>query len=245
MNRQRLVLICGVGFVLCAAAWRASCSDDIDTDEDAIRGGRAIAPPAKPNQPHDLKRQFVELAARRARRLNDDDLRRTIDEWSAALAAQDSSADEQLKEAIEKLHAIAREFPDTPAAKLANRALEAIEVTPVLPAVRENQVGKKVTRAVRPKSSAYRYDAGGYKWLRGLVSRDPATNLCRLTYAVDPFDDDRYGGSLPLVGDGELDSLKTGDVILAEGDVQLDGNDQPTTVMYRVRRVLILKGKED
>jgi hypothetical protein len=93
MNRQRLVLICGVGLVLCAAAWRASWSDDIDIDEDTFRGGRAVAAPAKPDQPVDLQRWYVELAARRARRMNDDDLRRTIDEWTAALAAQDAAAD--------------------------------------------------------------------------------------------------------------------------------------------------------
>ena len=70
---------------------------------------------------------MVELMAKRAQRMNSDELTRAIDELTKTLADEDSAADAELQKANEQLKSIVTKFPGTAAAARASRALEAIE----------------------------------------------------------------------------------------------------------------------
>jgi hypothetical protein len=94
--------------------------------------------------------------------------------------------------------------------------------------------------ASRPRPSPYLKDPNGYKWLRGVVSRDARTNSWRITYSRDPLDDDPYGGSLTLVDSPLLDTLLDDDTVIIEGAVDRSALDRYKKPSYRatsIRRI--------
>ncbi len=88
--------------------------------------------------------------------------------------------------------------------------------------------------SAKPVPSPYKKDPGGYKWLRGVVARDPKTNAWRITYSRNPLDNDPYRGSLTLIDDELLDSLMDDDVIYVEGKVDPSAPDRYGKPSYRV-----------
>ena len=98
--------------------------------------------------------------------------------------------------------------------------------------------------ASRPRPSPYMKDPNGYKWLRGVVSRDSRSNSWRITYSRDPLDNDPYGGSLALVDSSVLDTLMEDDVVYVEGDVDRSVLDRYKKPSYRATRVLPLIPKD-
>jgi hypothetical protein len=97
----------------------------------------------------------------------------------------------------------------------------------------------------RQRSSPFKKDPTGYKWLRGIVTRDPKTNSWRITYSRDALDNDPYQGNLTLVDDPILDALMEDDVVLVEGDVDRTTLDRYRKPSYRATRVSPLKPKDD
>jgi hypothetical protein len=111
-------------------------------------------------------------------------------------------------------------------------------VTPVEYNEPASSVDDREPRRLQQKSlpSPFKKDPYGYRWLRGIVTRDPKSGLWRITYAREPLDDDPYQGIMTLAADDSLpadeslDKLKNGDVILVEGDIddgQLDRFKKP------------------
>jgi hypothetical protein len=86
----------------------------------------------------------------------------------------------------------------------------------------------------KPAPSPYKKDPNGYRWLRGVVARDPKTNAWRITYSRNPLDHDPYNGSLTLVDDELLDTLMDDDVIYVEGTVDRTTLDRYGKPSYRV-----------
>jgi Bacterial type II/III secretion system short domain len=70
---------------------------------------------------------------------------------------------------------------------------------------------------VRP--NPYKFDAQGYTWLRGTVSRNPRGGGVVLRYSEDPQDDKKYGGKLRLVGDDRIEKLIEGEFLLVRGRI--------------------------
>src|SRR5262249_15603396 len=75
----------------------------------------------------ELRQKMLELMARRAQRMNADELNRAIEELTKALGDQDSAAAAELQKATEQLKLVVEKYPGTPAAIRASRALEVIE----------------------------------------------------------------------------------------------------------------------
>jgi hypothetical protein len=99
--------------------------------------------------------------------------------------------------------------------------------------------------ASRPRPSPYKKDPNGYKWLRGVVSRDAVTNSWRITYSRDPLDNDPYGGSLTLVDSPLLDKLMDDDVVYAKGDVDPSSRDRYNKPSYRATGIWPLIPKDN
>jgi hypothetical protein len=97
----------------------------------------------------------------------------------------------------------------------------------------------------KPRSSPYKKDPAGYKWLRGVVARDPKSKSWRITYSRDPLDNDPYGGSLTLVDDEVLDTLMDDDVVVVEGKVDASVPDKYGKPCYRVTRATPLAPKDE
>ncbi|HLJ11481.1 MAG TPA: hypothetical protein VKU82_09840 [Planctomycetaceae bacterium] len=97
----------------------------------------------------------------------------------------------------------------------------------------------------RSRPSPYKYDREGYKWLRGVVSRDPKSDSWRVTYSRDPLDSDQYGGSLTLVDDESLDTLMEDDVVLVYGRIDPKSLDRYGKPSYRASEIKPLKPKDE
>lgn len=109
-------------------------------------------------------------------------------------------------------------------------------------AIDEGDEMPRVTKRLRP--IPYKYDAKGYTWLRGTVSRDPSGEGWRLRYSQNPLDDDKFGGSFLLVVDEKIDELLEDDVVLVKGRIDrsvLDENGKPS---YRVNSLEFLEPKQ-
>lgn len=115
-------------------------------------------------------------------------------------------------------------------------------VTPV--SASDDEVAPARTSS-KSRASPYKKDPNGYKWLRGVVARDPKSDAWRITYSRDSFDDDPYHGSLTLVADPMFDTLVENDVVLVEGDVVRAMPDKYGKPSYRARRVRPLQPKDD
>jgi hypothetical protein len=96
----------------------------------------------------------------------------------------------------------------------------------------------------RPRPSPYKKDPDGYRWLRGVVARDPKTKAWRITYSRNGVDSDPYGGSLTLVDDEALDTLIDDDVVIVEGTVDESVPDRFGKPSYRVQSMERLVPKE-
>jgi hypothetical protein len=132
MNRKVIVRwAVGVSLVLGCVAVRVSWSDDFDNDA-ISRGSRPVISKtvvkrasADSNAPS-LRQRIVELTAKRAERMSDEELTKAIDELTQTLADQDAAADAELQKAIDHLKSVVAQFPGTPAAERSTRALQAI-----------------------------------------------------------------------------------------------------------------------
>ena len=96
----------------------------------------------------------------------------------------------------------------------------------------------------KPRPSPYKKDPDGYAWLRGVVARDPKTQLWRITYSRNGVDGDPYGGSLTLVDDESLDTLIDDDVVIVEGTIDESVRDRFGKPSYRVLRMERLVPKD-
>jgi hypothetical protein len=97
----------------------------------------------------------------------------------------------------------------------------------------------------KPRSSPYKKDPAGYKWLRGVVVRDPKSKSWRITYSRNPLDNDPYGGSLTLVDDESLDTLMDDDVVVVEGRIDPSAPDKNGKPSYRVTRATPVVPKDE
>ena len=97
----------------------------------------------------------------------------------------------------------------------------------------------------KPAPSPYKKDPNGYKWLRGVVARDPKTNAWRITYSRNPLDNDPFSGSLTLVDDEVLDTLMDDDVIYVEGTIDRSAPDRYGKPSYRVAKMMPLQPRVD
>lgn len=139
------VLFCAVAGLGSTVALRISLSNDRRLDaallELSDKAEEEIAPRTKPRattkailpKSASLRQRFVDLAAERAKRMNDEELSQAVDEITKALADQDAAAETELEKAAEQLKAVADKFPGTPAGERANRALEELRARPVKP----------------------------------------------------------------------------------------------------------------
>ena len=104
MNRTRMLrLACGASVLLLSFAVRISWSEDASDDlAPAARQAAARAPDAAPRA-GELRQKMLELMARRAQRMNADELNRVIEELTKVLGDQDSAAAGELQKATEQL----------------------------------------------------------------------------------------------------------------------------------------------
>lgn len=185
IRKTMLALGCGVAILVSTVALKVSLSNDgrlndlaapvapdelgaPATDEDdpfgpaddplAQQAQRHQAPDAaEQRQSASLRKQFVELSAKRAQRMSDEELGQAVEEITRTLADQDTEAEAELEKAVEQLKSVVEKFPGTPSAERANRALEATKAQPLKrpgPAMRdlgEEELGSAASAApVRP-----------------------------------------------------------------------------------------------
>jgi hypothetical protein len=97
-----------------------------------------------------------------------------------------------------------------------------------------------LTQAVRALENVpYGYDNRGYRWLQGLVSREP-DGTWSILYSAIPDLSDEFGGDMTLVASSKLATLKDGDVVRLEGEVDTSGFDKSGRALYRVHNVTML-----
>ncbi len=84
------------------------------------------------------------------------------------------------------------------------------------------------------KPNPYDYDRSGYTWLRGIVDYDEQNKTWNIVYNLKPDASDKYSGSMTIVHDDLVSVLKTGDVVLVEGRVDLSTRDQLGKPLYIV-----------
>ena len=77
------------------------------------------------------------------------------------------------------------------------------------------------TAIVTQKPNPYGYDAVGYRWLRGIVDFDEKEQSWILIYNPAPGPQDAYKGQIMLVDNGQMRNIKSNDVVLVEGQVDL------------------------
>lgn len=65
-----------------------------------------------------------------------------------------------------------------------------------------------------------------YKWLRGVVSKEPQDGSWSIVYDDEPDADDQWAGHLSLAPSPELDRLKDGDVVEIQGQIDQLVQDQ-------------------
>lgn len=93
------------------------------------------------------------------------------------------------------------------------------------------------------RPNPYKYDKEGYTWLRGTVSRDEGGRW-RLRYSDNALaEDDKYGGTLELVGDEKIERLIEDEVIMVRGRVDPLTKDAYGKPSYRVESLDFLKPK--
>ncbi|MBL8850668.1 MAG: hypothetical protein JNG89_13395 [Planctomycetaceae bacterium] len=83
----------------------------------------------------------------------------------------------------------------------------------------------------------YAYDTAGHRWVQGVVSFDPRDKSWGIVYSIDPQADDPHNGYLTLADDPRLASLKDGDVVRLDGEVdptRLDYSNQPSFVVRQI-----------
>lgn len=105
----------------------------------------------------------------------------------------------------------------------------------VVPAVAVTPVS--AARTAKPKPNPYKYDRENYRWLRGVVDYEPETGTWNIIYNLQPDDEDKYGGSIVLVGADRFGRLEANDVVLVEGGVDLEHRDALGKPQYRVDRL--------
>jgi hypothetical protein len=84
--------------------------------------------------------------------------------------------------------------------------------------------------------------ARDYSWLMGELLYVRSRGVWRLRYA-DP-DEDRYGGTVILVGEGLTGDCKTGQIVRVEGHMINPDSTEPRPP-YWVRKVRIIRGPVD
>lgn len=70
------------------------------------------------------QRTYIELVARKAERMTDDELNQAVIELTEELAQQDQEADDELQTLIESLQQVVESYPGTSAAKRGEEALK-------------------------------------------------------------------------------------------------------------------------
>jgi hypothetical protein len=119
-----------------------------------------------------------------------------------------------------------------------------VSPTPYRPASASSDDTDMRRPVAKSQPSPYKYDAAGYTYLRGVVSKDSRTKSWRITYSRDPLDRDPYGGILTLVDSPLLETLMDDDVVLVEGQVDRSVLDKYGKPSYRPRTVSLLQPKE-
>jgi hypothetical protein len=180
-RKTMLTLVCGVTLLVSTVALRVSLSNDgrlndlrspateefdapaADSDDPFDQIAEAPAPEKGPGsrQSASLRQRFVELTAKRAQRMSDDELGQAVEEITKILADQDTEAQDELEKAEEQLKSVVEKFPGTPSAERANRALGAMKVKPG-PAINsdldEEEVGsapgRRPAQPIMPAKSA-------------------------------------------------------------------------------------------
>lgn len=114
----------------------------------------------------------------------------------------------------------------------------AIQLTPVS-TVRDVVGGSTATQQQKP--NPYKYDRKNFRWLRGVVDYDDEAKTWNIIYSLKPDPNDKFGGSIGLLGDNQLGTLKNNDVVLVEGFVDADHRDAFGKPQFRVDRLERLK----
>ena len=108
--------------------------------------------------------------------------------------------------------------------------------TAVSPAPQRRTVAR-TSATTAPSSNPFAYDASQYRWLRGVVAYDQASNSWQMVYSASPETDDKLGGSVTLVPDQRLKSLRNNEVVLIKGQVDNSSRDQFGKPRYRVQQI--------
>jgi hypothetical protein len=168
VRKSMLVLGFGVAVLVSTVAFQVSLSNDgkskpapapvLEADDDdpfnpevaqeAPRFRKPEAPASR--QTASLRQRFVELTAKRAQRMSDEELGQAVEEISKMLADQDTEAEAALEQAADLLKSVVEKFPGTPSAERAYRALEAIKAKPVLRDLDDEGSDRLSSAATRP-----------------------------------------------------------------------------------------------
>lgn len=100
----------------------------IEEEEIEVEAAPRVVPPPR-SETEVLRQRYAELAAKRARRLSEDELKQAIEETARALDLQDKSAEAEMNNSIEHLRELIKKFPGTPTAEKATRALRILDGT--------------------------------------------------------------------------------------------------------------------
>lgn len=83
----------------------------------------------------------------------------------------------------------------------------------------------------------YGYDAAHHQWVQGVVSYDSRQQAWGIVYSINPDPADPHAGYLTLADDPRLASLKDGDVIRVDGEVDPSRRDMYNRATYEVSRI--------
>jgi hypothetical protein len=83
----------------------------------------------------------------------------------------------------------------------------------------------------------YGYDPASHQWVQGVVSYDTRQQAWGIVYSIDPDPADPHAGYLTLSDDPRLASLKDGDVIRVDGEVDPSRPDMYNRATYEVSRI--------
>ncbi|MGQ0632993.1 MAG: hypothetical protein ACT4QC_00120 [Planctomycetaceae bacterium] len=125
-----VTLLLAVGFVAGKTAppmiVRAQDADPFAPSSDRLELGLYVDPQPGAAATAKLRNLFLDLMARRAAEMSDDELRRQIQELTQIFAAREREADNALKHVLGELGEIVKRYPGTAAAAAAQRGLDGI-----------------------------------------------------------------------------------------------------------------------
>ncbi|REJ73335.1 MAG: hypothetical protein DWQ34_04865 [Planctomycetota bacterium] len=83
----------------------------------------------------------------------------------------------------------------------------------------------------------YAHDVAGHRWVQGMVSYDPQDRSWGIVYSINPDRADPYAGYLTLANDPRFSSLKDGDIVRLDGEVDPTRTDHFGRPSYVVAKI--------